>query len=186
MAGRSTAPPSGLDPEGPLTGNSTTLPPCSAASFTSRWTRLRFSALTADTCSWITAKRNSRGARRERIHPPREHGRFKTRRRLSHLRFKGRLVQFILTRHCFCQSGHWCLGVLLLLQHRERQSGHVTWSRASPAFKIKARYSFLALLIVKTLNRTSHSVKSICKGTTSFSFPSDWVLTHTNPLMRRV
>lgn len=50
---------------GLLTGSSTTLPPCSAASFTSRRARLRLSALTADTCSWTTARRNSGGARRE-------------------------------------------------------------------------------------------------------------------------
>lgn len=49
----------------PLTGSSTTWPPCSAASFTSRRARLRLSALTADTCSWTTARRNSGGARGE-------------------------------------------------------------------------------------------------------------------------
>ncbi|KAA8589710.1 hypothetical protein FQN60_013075 [Etheostoma spectabile] len=39
--------------------SSTTLLPCPAASFTSPRTLLRLSALTRDTCSWTTARRNS-------------------------------------------------------------------------------------------------------------------------------
>lgn len=46
-----------------LTGSSTTLLPCPAASFTSLRALLRLSALTLLTCSWTTARRNSEETR---------------------------------------------------------------------------------------------------------------------------